>query len=175
MMKREDFSQLDLYMLAITLVCSILQLSETPWLQQPWSKQNIQFLRLKENCDDSINIQHPYYLIQGRSGAVTFNPRQSVDGPNMLALAVMLLEIQSGTPIESVRQAGEGDLTTAKRWLDMRFGMGRLTCQFADAITFCLQCYLDRSASFGNPDFFTAVEEKVLGPLESEMQFLYGS
>ncbi|KAK3376206.1 hypothetical protein B0T24DRAFT_216608 [Lasiosphaeria ovina] len=172
--KREDFSQPDLYMLAITLVSSILQLSETPWLQQPWSKENVRFLRLKDNCDGSMDIRHPY-LIDGRLGAALSDRRTPVDGPNMLALAIMLLEIQSGTPIESVRQGGEEDLTTAKRWLDMRLGMGRLTCQFAGAITFCLQCYLDPFASFGNPNFFRAAEEKILGPLESEMQYLYGS
>ncbi|KAK0707941.1 hypothetical protein B0H67DRAFT_588952 [Lasiosphaeris hirsuta] len=172
--KREDFSLLDLYMLAITLVSSILQLSETPWLQQLWSKQNIQFLRLRDNRDDSVDIRHPY-LIQGGPGTTPSDRRQPVDGRNMLALAIMLLEIQSGTPIESVRQDQEADLTTAKRWLDMRLEAGRLSWQFAGAITSCLQCYLDPSASFSNPDFFRAVEEKVLGPLENEMQYLYGS
>ncbi|KAK3341838.1 hypothetical protein B0T25DRAFT_488810 [Lasiosphaeria hispida] len=171
--KREDFSLSDLYMLAITLVSSILQLSETPWLQQPWSKQNIQFLRLRGNCDDSVDIRHPY-LTQGGPETVPSDQRQQVDSRNMLALAIMLLEIQSGTPIESVRQGEEADLTTAKRWLDMRLETGRLTWQFAGAITSCLQCYLDPSASFSNPDFLRAVEEKVLGPLESEMQYLYG-
>jgi hypothetical protein len=108
-----------------------------------------------------------------------------MDGPNMLALAIMLLEIKFGTPIESLRHEGDfgqdgqpneaTDFATANRWLKMQVDLGNLSCTFTDAITYCLKCYVDPLASFGNPDFSKAVGENVLEPLEREMQFmLYG-
>lgn len=185
-LKREDFPLPDIYILAITLVSSILQLSGTPWLQSSWNKQSLQFLRLRDDSNNSVDIKHPY-LAQCKwdtSESIPVKQRQPVDGRNMLALAIMLLEINSGTPIESMRQSedigpgeqwSEGaDLVTANWWLKRRVEMGRLTRRFADAITYCLQCYLDPFASFDNPEFSRAVIEKVLEPLEGEMQSLYG-
>lgn len=103
---------------------------------------------------------------------------------NMLALAIMLLKISSGVPIESMRQEGDlgpdrqpsegADLVAAHRWLTARVEGGRLSLQFADAIKHCLQCYLDPLASFNNPEFAKAVEDRVLKPLEREMQFFHG-
>ncbi|KAK4186117.1 hypothetical protein QBC35DRAFT_413475 [Podospora australis] len=185
--RHEDFSLPDLYTLAITLVSSILQLSQTPWLQQSWSKQTIQFLRLRDGClNDAVDIKQPYlsqvHHIQNsnKTSAPVDHRNQQLDRRNMLALAIMLLEINSGVPIENMRSKGNSqpseieDLVTASRWLNTRLAMGRMTRQFADAITYCLQCYVDPFASFGNPEFSKSVEEKVLGPLESEMQYLYG-
>jgi len=184
--KREELNLRDLYTLAITLVSSTLQLYQTPWLYQPWSKESIQFLRLRDPYDDLVDIRHPYLTQEHEKsrGPVESRWIQHTDGRTMLSLAILLLELNSGTPIEQVRQeedlgpAGElsdwANLATAKRWLEMRFENGRLTRQFAGAITYCLQCYVDPRASFRNPDFLKSVEEKVLEPLESELQYLYG-
>lgn len=184
--RREEFNLRDLYTLAITLVSSTLQLFQTPWLHQPWGKESIQFLRLRDPFGDLVDIRHPY-LTQSHGqtqGAVTSSRNQHKDGQTMLSLAILLLELNSGTPIEQMQQekdlgpSGElsdwANFATAKRWLELRLENGRLTRQFADAITYCLQCYVDPRASFRNPDFLKSVEEKVLEPLESEMQYLYG-
>lgn len=109
-----------------------------------------------------------------------------VDKLNLLALAVMLLEINVGLPIESHRAEQDlgysgnlnvgTDLLTAQRLLEIQVRQGKLSFAFTEAIKYCLQCYLDPTASFGNLEFAATVEERVLKPLEREMQvLLYGS
>ncbi|KAI8250652.1 hypothetical protein K4K58_009564 [Colletotrichum sp. SAR11_239] len=104
---------------------------------------------------------------------------------NMLALAIMLLELNFGVPIESLRQASDmgadgqpnafTDLLTAQRWFNSKSRKGQLSHGFKSAIKFCLQCYVDPDASFENAEFTQAIEDQVLKPLESEMQQLvYG-
>ena len=48
------------YTLAITLTASLLQLSLTPWLYRPWSKQDIAFLGAEHASEVSIDLKHPY-------------------------------------------------------------------------------------------------------------------
>lgn len=111
------------------------------------------------------------------------DPNQATDRLNLLALAVMLLELNLGAPIENFReQEGEGlvsggdatvsDLLTARKLLELQVRQGKLTSGFRRAITYCLQCYLDPTASLGNDDFVRSVERLVLEPLEREMQVL---
>jgi hypothetical protein len=57
---KRKFPLADFYGLAITLVSSILQLAETPWLNQPWGKESIVFLRLRDVHENLIDIKYPY-------------------------------------------------------------------------------------------------------------------
>jgi hypothetical protein len=94
----------------------------------------------------------------------------------------MLLEINVGKPIESLRKQQDmglngnsnvgTDLSTAQRSLEAQVSQGKLTSAFKNAITYCLQCYLDPTASLRNYEFARTVEERVLEPLEREMQSL---
>lgn len=99
----------------------------------------------------------------------------------MLALGIVLLEIYFGTPLESRKPQAAGslpepdvgaDLLAAELWMRTQYAAGNLTNAFKKAATFCLQCYLDPSASFGDAPFVEAVERQVLDPLEREMQML---
>lgn len=202
--KRKECALADFYCLAVTLVSSVLQLGETPWLQQPWSRQSIAFLRLRDESGLSVDVQHPYLTHRYETGKTSFandfpfsdsshldTEQPAADATvytpppgrmNMLALAVMLLELNSGVPIEGLRsdedlgpdgQPNSGtDLSTAGRWLDAQVRLGNLTCGFASAITCCLQSYLDPTASLEAVEFLQSVQERVLEPLEREMQQL---
>ncbi|RYP46715.1 hypothetical protein DL768_007123 [Monosporascus sp. mg162] len=180
---KRDLSYPDFYNLAITLVCSVLQLSETPWLCQPWSRQDILFLRPGSAGNGPVDVRHPY--LTRRYPAIA-DPKltklESDDEPdrlNLLALAVVLLEINVGKPIESLRKQQDmgpdgnpnvgTDLSTAQRSLGTQVSQGKLTLAFKEAITYCLQCYLDPTASLRNYEFARTVEERVLEPLEREM------
>ncbi|KAI0127544.1 hypothetical protein BJ170DRAFT_683381 [Xylariales sp. AK1849] len=182
---KRDFPLADFYSLAITLVCSVLQLGETPWLDQPWSKQNIIFLRQRDTSEELVDITHPYLTSEHDvSVFATKGPAQQrgLDRLNMLALAIMLLEINLGTSIESLRRTEDmgsdgnpnagTDLSVASRCLEAQVYLGNMTSAFMNAITYCLQCYHDPTASFGNPEYLKTVEERVLQPLEREMQLL---
>ncbi|KAH0551799.1 hypothetical protein GP486_006982 [Trichoglossum hirsutum] len=173
----------ELYCLAITLVASVFQLSRTPWLGQKWSKKDIAFLRTSNNTLLDVDIKHPYLVrdfpqsseLSNRSSTDTTN-----DCSNLLALAILLLEISSGQSIEKVQRpedlgnktAGDdiADLQTANRWYKAE--RPRLSAGFSKAILTCLQEYLNPDANLDDPDFCNAIKEKVLQPLEDEMQFM---
>ncbi|TDZ25874.1 hypothetical protein Cob_v000282 [Colletotrichum orbiculare MAFF 240422] len=186
--KQRDFNMGDFYCLVVTLVSSLMQLGETPWLTKPWNRQNIVFMRLDSSPQPSMDITHPYLVCQYSTASVSRNAEAetpSRNQRNMLALAIMLLEVHFGTPIDNLRRAEDmgpdgcpnigTDLLTAQRWLNTTAAKGQLSHGFKSAIRHCLQCYSDPDASFENPGFLQSIEKHVLKPLESEMQILvYG-
>lgn len=96
----------------------------------------------------------------------------------------MLLEINSGRPVEQRREDDQitntmpnnpPDLQVAEGWLKEEKSLGRLSCAFSQAILTCLQEYLNPDANFDDDQYCDAFKEKVLLPLEEEMEFLlYG-
>ncbi len=104
------------------------------------------------------------------------------DRSNLLALAIMLLEVCLGQPIEQIRSAEDlgassasndmTDLSAAHRWHLEEKARGNLSFAFSNSILGCLQAYLNPDANFSNPDFCQTMREKILEPLEEEMQFL---
>lgn len=109
-------------------------------------------------------------------------PSHANDSSNLLALAIMLLEINSARPIESLHcnedlgpnsEATElSNLSAARRWLIEQTSRGNVSQAFSNAITYCLQSYMNPQASFRDQNFCRAIEEQVLVPLEEEMQCL---
>lgn len=181
------FSVRDRYTLAINLAASLLQLSDTPWLGQTWSKQSIQFLRLRSDSGTLLDIQHPYLEYSHQLGASLSAGRGQILQRNMLALAIMLLEINSGRSIEKMRQRDDLgmdwrpdqypdlDLVVARRWLHSQMNEGNISYGFADSIEHCLCFYVKNPESLRSIDFLTSVEDKVLKPLlKDETHFLSG-
>ncbi|KIX93707.1 uncharacterized protein Z520_10613 [Fonsecaea multimorphosa CBS 102226] len=203
------------YGLAITLVASILQLSQTPWLESKWSKKCILFSRASDNLPLSVDLKYPYlansfhcgelgpYLkfssIAAESGNPAAGHQRPDDAPetnsNLLTLAIMLLEINSGQPVEQRRRDAQmattqrrpdgqtantqsnehSDLQLADKWLKEEKSRGRISCAFSQAILTCLQDYLNPDASFADEAYCAAFKEKALVPLEEEMEcLLYG-
>jgi hypothetical protein len=59
----------ELYCLAITLVASVFQLSNTPWLDREWTKKDIAFLRASSSLPLIVDIKYPYLVrdfVQGK-------------------------------------------------------------------------------------------------------------
>ncbi|KAF0321482.1 hypothetical protein GQ607_011302 [Colletotrichum asianum] len=181
---RRDHSMPDLYYLALTLVSSVLQLGETPWLIHSWSRQRIAFLRLEDGSQSSVDIKHPYLACQydsdtvvpqheAQTAALRLRNRRTI-----LALAIMLLELNFGTPIENIRTESEmgpdgqpheqTDFLTAQRWFLQKESKGQLTKGFKSAIWHCLQFSTHYAASFDNDSFVQTIQEKVLEPIEQE-------
>lgn len=109
-----------------------------------------------------------------------------IDRVNLLALAVMLLELHRGIPIgnlqdqEEMSMLGENmaisTFLTAHKLLKIQVRDGELSCGFRKAIPHFLQCYVDPTASLSNLEFVRTVGEGVSEPFEREMQvLLYGS
>jgi hypothetical protein len=93
----------------------------------------------------------------------------------------MLLEINSGMPFEQRRvndqittilPNDQSDLQLADGWHKEEKSRGRLSCGFSQAILACLQEYLNPATNFNDDRYCDALKEKVLLPLEEEMEFL---
>jgi hypothetical protein len=92
----------------------------------------------------------------------------------------MLLEISFGKPIEQVRRPEDlgnklvgdekADLQTADRWYKAE--RPRLSSGFSKAILTGLQEYLNPDANLDDPEYCNVIKEKMLQPLEDEMQFM---
>ncbi|OAP56785.1 hypothetical protein AYL99_08897 [Fonsecaea erecta] len=169
------------YGLAVTLVASILQLSQTPWLESKWSKKCILFSRANNNLPGSVDLKYPCLASSFHCAGHQRrdDTPETRDTSNLLTLAIMLLEINSGQPVEQRRQedssSDQSDLQLAGEWLKEEKSHGRISCAFAQAILTCLQDYLNPDATFADEAYCAAFKEKALVPLEEEMEFLlYG-
>jgi hypothetical protein len=192
----------EVYGLAITLIASILQLNHTPWLETKWSKRNIVFAIANSNMPLTVDLKYPSLVKEFYQGTLLQNstskssqliqktgggPRRPDGTPvnrtcsNLLALAIMLLEITSGRPVE--QRLGDDQITNilpndqlglqlAEGWLKEEKSHGRLSCAFSQAILTCLQGYLNPDANFDDDQYCNAFKEKALLPLEDEMEFL---
>ncbi|KAL4887786.1 hypothetical protein BDV59DRAFT_162775 [Aspergillus ambiguus] len=177
-------SMMELYTLAITLTTSVLQLSPTPWLDSLVCKRDIAFLRANDRSYTSVDLHHPYLIHRhslGTSGGGD-ERRRANDCSNLLALAIMLLEINSARHIETLHCTEDfgpncevtelTDLSAARRWLGEQKNRGNVSCAFFSAIAYCLQSFVNPQALLRDQKFCKAVEEQVLAPLEEEMRFL---
>jgi hypothetical protein len=193
----------DLYVLAITLVTSVFQLSHTPWLDHTWNKKDIAFLRASNTPLLAVDLEHAY-LIRDFDGSkcntipAALCTHENIDSApdnqssqtpiaacsNFLALAILLLELTSGKSIEHIQReeglgnevAGDGkvNLLVVNRWYKEKKPL--LSAGFSKAILTCLQEYLNPDASFDNLEYCSVMKENILQPLEDEMQLLvYGA
>ncbi|CAG8158296.1 unnamed protein product [Penicillium olsonii] len=174
----------EVYGLAITLIASVLQLNHTPWLENTWSKSDIVFARAKTNIPSTVDLTYPSLVKEFYQDS---NHQRLDRTPvnrtclNLLALAIMLLEISSGKPVEQrfgddqinkTLPNDQSHLQLADGWLKEEKAHGRLSTAFSQAILTCLQGYLNPDASFDNDEYCNAFKENALVPLEQEMQFL---
>ena len=186
--RQGSLSKEEAYSLSITLSSSLLQLSHTPWLGQSWDKADIIFLRAKDGSGLSVDMKHPYLTrehMSDNTGAMRHNAYPGNDCSKLLSLGVLLMEIDSGQPIENLRLPEDlgpnnepnelSNLQAARRWILEQKNKGDLTFAFYSAISHCLKCFVDPTASLQNTDFRRTVEEQVLAPLEEEMNFLLGT
>ncbi|ORY19506.1 hypothetical protein BCR34DRAFT_620960 [Clohesyomyces aquaticus] len=182
-----QFSKEDLYCLCVTLSSSLIQLSHTPWLCQTWDKSDIVFLRRKDNSGLSVSISHPYLKREHSTTGQTSAGEDSYpknDCPKLLALGVLLVEIVSCRPVESMRRPEDlgpdananslTDFLVVRRWIQEQKDSGNLTLGFYSAISHCLKSFADPTSSLLNEDVRMTVEERVLAPLQQEMRILFG-
>lgn len=180
--QRYHLSTEEIYSLSVTLSSSLLQLSHTPWLIHSWTKSNILFLRAKKASVSRIDFKHPYLTTEHIHGAAIASPRQN-DSRNVLALAILLVEILSRQPIESLRRPQDmgtdqqpnefTDLQVMHIWIREQEELGNLTSVFRSAISHCLKCFVGSALDLTDTESRVSIEEQVLSPLQEEMSFLF--
>ncbi|KAL3468872.1 hypothetical protein BJX99DRAFT_265738 [Aspergillus californicus] len=159
------------------VIPSVFQLSRTPWLAQKWGKKDIAFLKTSNGPHLAVDIRYPY-LTQNFSSNQACPP--SNDCSNLLSLAIVLMELSFGRSIEQNRHPDDfgnktvaddiTDLQTASRWYKSEKPL--LSRGFQQAILTCLQEYLNPDANLNKHEYSDGLKEKILQPLEDEMQYI---
>ncbi|KAF5568279.1 hypothetical protein FNAPI_270 [Fusarium napiforme] len=178
-MKSQSFALCDFYRLAITLASSCIQLRSTRWLHQSWNKQSILFFRPDPDGEASADMRYPYLALQSQS--VNGKGGSEMERVNMLSLAIMLMEIKTGTAIECHRspddlgsngkQNSSTNYLTASRWLRQLTDRGRLPWRYGDAVRYCIRFYDDYYASLEYADTQKQFREEVIEPTKVSALF----
>lgn len=172
--------------LSVILANSLLHFCESPWLSKEWSKDYISFFSSTEKGD--LNIRRPYLSTNFQD----MNPTDEADtlyrihpNPSVLALGVLLLEIEMDLPIERKRGAEDLDEDGNPTVNTDYFAALRLFEGISDdiyrhhrqSVSACLYCdFYDEETmepSLDNPEFRQAVYNNIVWPLEQELHSAY--
>lgn len=173
------------FTIAVTLASSLLQLHNTPWLHDRWSKKDIIFY--SDKAQPRIIFQ-PFICTEFHSTSAAsrpppsstgkFNPKTALSG-----LGIMLLEICLGKAIKDhpLREQYFGpnnqpnsftDISTAKEWHEDV--LGELGDDVSDAIRRCLDYSFAPKPNLDDKDFQEAVFYGVVLPLQDLLKIWEG-
>lgn len=180
--------------IAVILASSILQLHQSPWLSEIWSKSDIYFFFSGLNRDKCPLIDHAYVSRKFQSLGSTDNLQNTPEFKNqdsldcwivektLFALGIVLIELCLNRPLEDLsstianKAVAEprsliGDYQTALSNMDAVFDEGGE--QYAYVVQRCLKCefgLLDREKHLDSDYFKGLVYEGVIVPLKENLR-----
>ncbi|QVM06015.1 hypothetical protein D8B26_000725 [Coccidioides posadasii str. Silveira] len=179
-------SRADRLQLAVTLASSILQLYQTPWLEDVWQKDEILFI---QRTDGPVYGQP--FITRHLSSAVSKQTKPKLEphthpvirNPVLFALGVLLIELCLSKPLEQLRLPEEMDKDghpnplsnwmTANRLVDEIYMKGG--SRYGDAVRHCIRCDFDRrDANLEREDFQQAGYDKIVSLLEKDLKDFHG-
>lgn len=170
-------------MLAVILAHSVLHFCESPWMSRHWNKNHVSFFRFSNRGD--FNLERPWlspdfanpYVPEDVEELNRIHPN-----PSVLALGILLLEIELGDSLESFKEAddlsceGLEDCNTSfftahHVWENM---LDNVYWGYKAAVEACLNCDFFESQdglplSLEDEDFHEAVYKNIVQPLEEEL------
>ncbi|KAL8289732.1 hypothetical protein RB600_004945 [Gaeumannomyces tritici] len=134
--------------LALVLAQSVLQLHESPWVSDQWSKQSIFFF----STSDGLDLKRPYLSAATHvvpSGAEPpYRDMHHHGNPGILRLGILLLEVHCWRPIESYyrqdvdslngRETPLTELSVARRVLSSESMSQNCLPTYTNALDACL-------------------------------------
>lgn len=181
------FTRHDRLRLAVTLASSVLQLHETPWLEENWGKNNIFFIKRS----DTANYDHPFVspsfnqASQPASDSMPASMARIIRNQTLYALGVSLIELWYSKPLQELYQPEDGPRATGDPRVDLMtqwHTADRLVdelyndagAKYTDAVRRCIRCDFDRRASsLEDSAFQKAVYLGVVSQLKENFDFLY--
>ncbi len=173
----------DKRILALILSKALLQLGGGPWIGEKWSKESIFFFG-QVDSPLAINIHKPYIATEFQRSTFTEKLDDDWDRPHahpsILALGILLLEIELNARIESMRNPEDlidgtypnptTDLITAWRMLKSPKCAKSVHDGYKTAIRACLECnFIPPGTTYSDPEFWDAVYLNVVVPIETEL------
>jgi hypothetical protein len=168
--------------LAVVIAHAVLNFCESPWLDGDWDKRHISFYGHPTGIG-GLDFTRPYLSTDFRDPTQASNDQAVFltlhRSPAILALGILLLEIELCEPIESHWAEEDLDngqpnfntnLTAAERLLEK--SVDEIYESYRMAIEACLNCdfgLLEDEASLENESFRQQVYENIVAPLEEEL------
>ncbi|KIY01466.1 uncharacterized protein Z520_03018 [Fonsecaea multimorphosa CBS 102226] len=166
----------DRMLLALTLAISLLQLHETPWLYESWSKETIQFMKApgaKGKSVATLDIDFTRPLISREFFSPSHgSPKHLQPKEALLELGIMLLELWYEKTIED---QFPGDPLPADYWGKLRLASiwledttNPLLPQYRLAVAQCVKCFFGggfSSPSWDDFEFRKALVRDMVEPL----------
>jgi hypothetical protein len=167
--------------LAVTLASSVLQLHETPWLNDNWGKDDILFIK---RAGKTI-YEHPFVsqrfdpTRQSSTRTTPSSMSRIIRNQTLYALGISLIELWYGKPLSILYQAEDQAETdqmtewnTADRLVEELYN--EAGGKYSDAVRRCIRCDFDRRASsLQDAAFQRAVYQGVVAQLKETFDFLY--
>jgi hypothetical protein len=181
------FAQRDRLKLAVTLASSILQLHETPWLEDNWGKDSIFFVNRpgKTFYDQPFVSQHFNQTITAATPSMPNHMSCIIRNQTLYALGVALIELWYRKPIAELHEGMDGPQNTGNDMLDLMTQFrtaDRLSetlydeagAKYSDAVRRCIRCDFDRRASsLEDAQFQKAVYQGVIAQLQANYDYLF--
>ncbi|KAF2121309.1 hypothetical protein BDV96DRAFT_627668 [Lophiotrema nucula] len=182
------FTRQDRLRLAVTLASSVLQLHETPWLGENWSKDNIFFI----NRSDKTIYDHPFVSQHfnqpdpASQNRVPSSISRIIRNQTLFALGVSLIELWYGKALQELHKSEDGacdtgdpridlmtEYCTADRVVDELYS--EAGAKYSDAVRRCVRCQFDsRASSLDDLSFQKAVFDGVVAQLKENYEFMKG-
>jgi len=169
--------------LAVILAHSMLRFCESPWMGQEWSKHQLSFFKSSKQGD--FDLERPWLSPDFANPCATedFDELSGIHpNPSVLALGILLLEIELGDVLESFREAGDlspeglencdtAFFTAFRVWENK---LDNAYWGYKAAVEACLRCDFferedGRPLSLEDEDFHEAIYEHIVQPLETEL------
>jgi hypothetical protein len=145
--------------LAYTIAKSVWQYYNSHWMSNPWTHENIHFLEEKDRGRTDYK-PHPYFAVHfnnSQSQILDFYTGQDLmfNYPNVLALAILLIEIATGQRFKNIGHSCRWNETQINDHFDWAWTTAatndlgdKLYKSYADVVNNCLDRDLFRDAPF---------------------------
>lgn len=174
------------FVVAVKLASSLLQLNNTQWLHDNWSKVDIYFEPTEPNGTSDLKpfLSAAFVSKHAASQPTSTTPKRFNTKLALGSLGIVLLELCFGKPIEEHprREQFYGpnkqpnaftDISTAKVWHEDV--LGELGDEVSDAIRRCLDCSFAPKPNLDDKEFQEAVFNDVVLPLQDLLKVWEGS
>ena len=183
-----EFARRDRLKLAVILASSVLQLHETPWLDDNWGKDSIFFVKRpgKAIYDQPFVSQHFNRTTQtATTGTTPSAMSRIIRNQTLYALGVALIELWYGKTLVELHKDVDGphntgipqvdsmtEYNTADRLVDELYS--EAGGKYSDAVRRCIRCDFDRRASsLEDAQFQRAVYQGVVAQLKENYEFMF--
>ena len=176
------FARRNRLQLAVTLASSVLQLHETPWLNNKWGNDDILFIKKAGNT----TYDHPFVSRRFENAdeslshacATTSSMSRIIRNQSLYALGISLIELWYGKLLSALSKKDDEAETeamtewnTADRLVEELYN--EAGGRYSDAVRRCIRCDFDRRASsLVDAAFQRAVYQGVVVQLKETFDFM---